>query len=47
MGGLLDTIADNYQQFSKGQKRIAEYIMHSYDDAAAEWTRQGECAARS
>ena len=34
MGGLLDTIADNYQQFSKGQKRIAEYIMHSYDDAA-------------
>ena len=34
MGGLLDTIAENYQQFSKGQKRIAEYIMHSYDDAA-------------
>ena len=34
MEGLLDVIAEQYQQFSKGQKRIAEYIMHSYDDAA-------------
>ena len=32
--GLLDVIADSYQRFSKGQKRIAEYIMNSYDDAA-------------
>ena len=34
MEGLHDVIAEQYQQFSKGQKRIAEYIMHSYDDAA-------------
>ena len=34
MEGLLDVIADSYQRFSKGQKRIAEYIMNSYDDAA-------------
>jgi len=34
MEGLLATITEKYGQFSKGQKRIADYIMHSFDDAA-------------
>ncbi len=34
MDGLLSTIENRYPQFSKGQRRIADYITHSYDDAA-------------
>lgn len=34
MEGLLKTIEDNRSLFSKGQKRIADYIVHSYDEAA-------------
>ena len=34
MEGLLKIIEDNRSLFSKGQKRIADYIVHSYDEAA-------------
>ena len=34
MDGLLNTIDARYPQLSKGQRRIADYITHSYDDAA-------------
>ena len=34
MEGLMKLIEDNRAQFSKGQKRIADYIVNSYDEAA-------------
>lgn len=34
MEGLIKCIEEHRSEFSKGQKRIADYILHSYDEAA-------------
>ncbi len=34
MDALLTMIEKQYPTFSKGQRRIAEYILNAYDDAA-------------
>ncbi len=34
MDTLLHVIEKDYDSFSKGQKRIADYLIHAYDDAA-------------
>ncbi len=34
MDGLFRLIEDKYPKLSKGQRRIADYIVHTYDDAA-------------
>ena len=34
MEQLFDTIKTNYSHFSKGQKRIADYLTEHYDKAA-------------